>query len=326
MNPVSLDQTLRALTISEKKYKADSTINAFHHLNKIEHQGQLVYSMEFEANVTTQGYLFIKKQSRFVACQPHIHNWLEINYMYSGNCHQIINNTSYTLKKGQVVLIDSDTIHSTDILGEDDIMISLVIDKHFLNSNFFNRLSKDSILSTFFINTINHNTNHNNYIVFHSENSRTFQLYFNELLCEFYDPSINSTDIVNSLINLLFCELINVYEDDLEQQDLDMHKNSISPILRYIEGNYRTCSLESTAKFFNMNPNYMTTLLKNRTGHSYKDLIQKQRLIRAGQLLKNTNLSITEVANEVGYENISFFYKKFREHFLSSPKEYRLKG
>ena len=57
-----------------------------------------------------------------------------------------------------------------------------------------------------------------------------------------------------------------------------MHKNSISPILRYIEGNYRTCSLESTAKFFNMNPNYMTTLLKNRTGHSYKDLIQKQAL------------------------------------------------
>lgn len=72
-----------------------------------------------------------------------------------------------------------------------------------------------------------------------------------------------------------------------------------------------------------MNPNYLTTLLKQRTGHTYKELIHQQRMTRAGQLLRNISYSVTEVANEVGYENISFFYKKFKEYFGCSPKEYR---
>lgn len=326
MNPNSLDATLRALTPSEQKYKNGITINPFADLPLIEHGGRQIPQMRFTAPAGTDnwhGLLFVKKQSRYLACPTHTHNWIEINYMYTGQCPQLINSTSYTLEKGQVVLIDSDTPHSTGRLEENDIMISLVISKKYLNSNFFNRFSEDSILSRFFINTINENTNHDNHILFHSEKSRKLPLFFNELLCEIYDPSINSSDMVNSLVTLVLCELINVYENDVARQNLDMNQNSISPILRFIEGNYKTCTLESTAAFFNMNPNYMTTMLRQHTGSSYKELIQRQRLTRAGQLLRNTNSSVTDVANEVGYENISFFYKKFKMQFGCSPKEYR---
>lgn len=43
----------------------------------------------------------------------------------------------------------------------------------------------------------------------------------------------------------------------------------------------------------------------------FKELIQQQKMTCAGQLLRNTSYIVTEVANKVGYENISFFYKKF---------------
>lgn len=327
MNLNSLDATLRALTPSERKYKYEKKYYHFDTLPLVEHNGQKIRLMQFVPGVSqlnaNHGLLSIKKQSRYQSCPMHIHNWIEINYMYSGCCPQIINGHAYTLKKGQVALIDTDTPHSTTALGDDDIMISFVISKKYLTSNFFNRLSEDSILSQFFINAINENTNHDNYIVFHSERSRKIPIFFNELLCELYDPSINSEDMINSLFTLVICELINVYENDLERQNLNMNKNSISPILRYIERNYKTCTLESTAAFFNMNANYMTTLLKQRTGSSYKDLIQRQRLTRAAQLLRNTQLSVIEAANEVGYENISFFYKKFKTQYGCSPKEYR---
>lgn len=325
MNLSSLDSTLRSLTPSEKKYKAGEAGFSFDSLPVVEHQGKKVLLMELEpSNFGAQhGLVFIKKQSRYQPCPMHIHSWIEINYMYSGKCPQVINDTSYVLEKGQVALIDTDTPHSTTALGDDDIMISLLIKKQYLNSNFFNRLSEDSILSSFFINAINKDRNHDNYIIFHSERSRKLIVFFNELLCELYDPSINSFDMISSLITLILCELINVYENDIERQNLDMNKNSISPILRFIEGNYKVCTLESTAHFFNMNPNYLTTLLKQRTGKSYKELIQNQRLSKAGQMLRNSSLSVTAVANEVGYENISFFYKKFKEQYKCSPKEYR---
>jgi AraC-like DNA-binding protein len=327
MNLNSLDATLRSMTPSEKRYKYEHRYFDFAALPSVERDGEQIAIMEVatkkDALSSSGNLLFIKKTSRYQACPPHIHNWIEINYMYSGSCPQIINGHAYTLGQHQVALIDTDTPHSTAALGDDDIMISLIIDKKYLSSNFFNRLSMDSILSRFFINAINQNTKHDNYILFHSERSRKIPVFFNELLCELYDPSINSTDMINSLFTLVLCELLNVYENDMELQNLNMNKNSISPVLRYIEKNYRTCTLESTAAFFNMSPNYMTTLLKQRTGSSYKELLQRQRLNRAGQLLRNTQLSVTETAHAVGYENVSFFYKKFKEQFGYLPKEYR---
>lgn len=329
MNLSSLDATIRALTPSERRYKSGETFHAFDSLPLIEHHGQMVRLMRFNTTspnmYAIHNFLFIKKHSRYLPHPMHIHDWIEINYMYSGRCPQIINGISYILEEGQVVLIDTDTPHSMDFpLGDNDIMISLVINKQYLSSNFFNRLSRDSILSSFFINAISENTGHNNYILFHSEHSRKLQVFFHELLCEMYDPSINNNDMVNSLVTLVLCELINVYENDLERQNLYMKKNSISPILRFIESNYNTCTLDSMAKFFNMNPNYLTTLLKQKTGSSYKELVLKQRLARAAQMLRNTSWNVTDVANEVGYENISFFYKKFKEQYGCSPKDYRL--
>lgn len=327
MNPISLDAKLRALTPHEEIYKKKEGHYAFENLPLRKHNGQDVRVMDFSNSSFTENtshdLIFIKKTSRFQVCPMHIHNWIEINYMYSGRCPQIINGTSQVLETGQVILIDTDTPHSTANLGYDDIMISLVINKQYLNSNFFNRFSTDSIVSSFFINAIAENTSHDNYILFHSGNSRKLPLFFNELLCEMYDPSINSHDIINSLMTLILCELIDVYEKDMEKQDNIMKRNSISPILRFIEGNYKTCTLESTARFFNMNPNYLTTLLKHHTGYSYKELVQTQRLTRAAQMIRNSDASISEVANSVGYENMSFFYRKFRERYHCSPKEYR---
>lgn len=327
MTPESLDKYLRNYTTSELRYQQNERNTAFDKLPVIERNGQKVYFLNALAG-TKMPYgpmaLSMKKQARFSSVPMHIHNWIEINYIYSGHCPQIINHTSYNVTKGQVVLIDRDTPHSTGRLGENDIMVSLMIDKNYLNSNFFTRLSNDSILSRFFINAINENTQHDNYILFHSENSRKLPLYFNELMCEYLDPSMNSPDIINSLITLLFCELINVYRKDLDHQENFTGHTSVVQILRYIENNYKNCTLESTAAFFNLNPNYLSTLLKKKLNYTYKELVQHQRLSKAAQLLRNTDMTVTEVANDVGYENINFFYKKFKEQYCMSPKEYRL--
>lgn len=327
MNLTSLDDNLRMYTKSELRYKAGFQSNFWEKLPVSYYNDKPVYLFNSTGSLSDSIHkLSVKKQSRFSPCPLHTHTWVEINYMYSGSCPQTINDQNYILKEGQVILIDTDTPHSTQALGDNDIMISILIDKDYLNTNFFNRMSKDSILSQFFINAIAHNTNHNNYILFHSNHSRRIPIFFKELLCEFFDPSLNSNDMINSLFNLILSELINVYENDMEKQNIKLsNKISIIAILRYLEGNFKTCTLDSTATFFNMNPNYLTTLLKQHTGMSYKELVQYQRLKYAEKLLANTQLPITEIANSIGYENISFFYRKFKQAYGCLPKEYRKK-
>lgn len=329
-----LDKKLRTLTESEKRYMEGQHYDNWNSLDTIMINDRPVFLLNFFAsdysssrnlnqNKILELDLNVRKHSRFNAVPMHIHDYIEINYVYSGSCPQIVNETEIILEKGQVLFIDTNTPHSIPALLEDDIMINLLISKNYLHNNLFSHFSTDSILSQFFINTMNERTQTNKYLLFHSESSRRISMFFNEFLCEFYDPSLNSTDILTNLFGLIIAELINVYKSEMTKEAHKKGAASVIMIIKYIESNYKHCTLDSVSEFFHLNPNYITTLLKKHTGYTYKQLIQTQKLKYAAKLLKNTNLSVTEIANEAGYENVSFFYKKFVERYNVKPKDYR---
>lgn len=267
--------------------------------------------------------LIIKKHSRFQSFPLHCHTWIEFNYMYSGSCTQIIEGSKLKLTKGQMLLLDSDTIHSIEPLGDNDILIVILIKKEYLTSEFFSKLSTENILTNFFLNSITQSTLHNNFLFFKSENNRRFKIFMDEFICEWFNTFSLSNGILNNLFTLIIIELMNIYESDIENNTAIIKTTPIISILGYIEKNYKTCTLSTTASYFNMNSNYLSNLLKKHTGYSFKSLIQQKKFNSAQQLLKNTNLPITEIANLIGYENITFFYKKFRDYYNYSPKEYR---
>lgn len=342
MNIHSLHHYLTQLSENEKRYQAGYCFTGWDTLSKVTIHGREVYrmysdnllfsSMHGENPVVPDVFdipvgfkdISIKRNSRFNPVPEHVHSHIEINYVYSGKCPQYIDGKSVILKKNQVLLIDTDCPHSIDSLGEDDIMISLLIQKNFLRDHMFSQLSKDSILSQFFINAINEQTNHEHYLLFHSENDRRIPLFFSELFCEFLDPSVNTNDIIFHLFYLIIAELINIYENDLTKDKDTTDLMPVVSMIHYIQNNFRTCTQEKVAEFFHISPNYVSILLKKYTGYTYIQLIQEQKMKFAATMLRTTTLSITAVANEAGYENISFFYKKFQERYHCSPNEYRI--
>ncbi|MCC8076048.1 MAG: AraC family transcriptional regulator [Clostridiales bacterium] len=271
---------------------------------------------------TIQENLSFKRNSRFNPVPEHIHSYIELNYVYSGRCPQVVDGTPVVLTQNQVLLIDTDCPHSIAALGMEDVMVSVLIPKGFLRDNLFLRFSQSSVLSDFFINAINVQTDHNHFLLFHAEKDRRISLFFQELFCEYLDPSVNSGDIMMYLFSLIMAELINVYESDLTQEET-FSTNPIVGILRYIEQNFATCTQASVAEQFHISQNYVSTLLKKHTGKTYIQTVQAQKLKYAANLLKNTDRPITEIASEAGYENISFFYKKFQKQFGCSPGEFR---
>lgn len=77
-------------------------------------------------------------------------------------------------------------------------MISIIPKTDFLREHMFNQFSNDSILSLLLMRSTK-KTDHDHYLLFHSENDRRIPMFFNELFCECFDPSINSTDIIMHL-------------------------------------------------------------------------------------------------------------------------------
>lgn len=331
MNHKQLDHALRTLGSRELSYRDDNKEPVYEDWHYFYRDGNEYYQMtigregHYLFKYQFHPYIIISRHDRYAPVKPHVHDWIELSYMYSGSCDQIINNTtSITLKKGQMLILESGAPHSIGNTGEGDILINLLMDRGFFTDAFFNHFSQENILLKFLLNAISEKTAHDNYILFHSENNTRISLFMQELMIEFLSPpSENSVDVVDNLISLIFLELVNVYRSETVSAELKLGKSNIITILKYIETNYRTCTLTSTAEFFNLNPNYLSMLLKKSIGYSFKQLIQHHRFAYVTTMLTNTKIPVDEIILQAGYENTTYFYKKFKEKYGCSPKQYR---
>jgi YesN/AraC family two-component response regulator len=56
---------------------------------------------------------------------------------------------------------------------------------------------------------------------------------------------------------------------------------------------------------------------------TFKELLQEKRLNKAKKLLDETDISVVEIIYLVGYENLTYFYKIFKEKYGHTPKDYK---
>lgn len=82
-------------------------------------------------------------------------------------------------------------------------------------------------------------------------------------------------------------------------------------------------SLESMAKHVSMNKSYFSRLFKQETGEAFQDFLIKTRMEEARKLLLGTGKKISEIAAEVGYNDIFYFNRAFKQYFKTSPGEYK---
>lgn len=92
----------------------------------------------------------------------------------------------------------------------------------------------------------------------------------------------------------------------------------------YIEKNYaKNINLEGLAATFGYSSAYLGKVFKNSAGESFHSYLDRTRIGRAKELLANEDLKVYEISERVGYENIDYFYVKFRKYEGLSPLEYR---
>ena len=95
-------------------------------------------------------------------------------------------------------------------------------------------------------------------------------------------------------------------------------------ILYYIDHNYQTnIKLESIAPLFGYNSAYLGKIFTKSTGESFNSYIDRKRIDQSKELLKENNLKVYDVAEQVGYKNVDYFHKKFKKYVGISPAEYR---
>lgn len=84
-------------------------------------------------------------------------------------------------------------------------------------------------------------------------------------------------------------------------------------------------TIEALAKQHLMNPTTLKTMFKSVYGTSIAAHMKQHRMAEAARLLRETNLSVAEIAGRVGYDSQSKFAAAFKGVYQTLPKEYRKK-
>ena len=101
-------------------------------------------------------------------------------------------------------------------------------------------------------------------------------------------------------------------------------KHVIQIVKQYIHEHYQEdLSLNLLSEQVYLSPGYLSEIFIQETGCGINKYIKNLRMEIAKDLLNNTNMKVNDICHNVGYQNLSYFVRSFREHFGASPEKYR---
>ncbi|TVP61041.1 MAG: response regulator [Nodularia sp. (in: Bacteria)] len=100
----------------------------------------------------------------------------------------------------------------------------------------------------------------------------------------------------------------------------------LKEVFDYIEANYdRGITLSNVAEAVGYSSAYLTSRVRDKTGHTVNGWIVKRRMAAACLLLKDSDQTIEQIATALGYQNACHFSRQFRQHHGIPPKTWRKK-
>lgn len=137
------------------------------------------------------------------------------------------------------------------------------------------------------------------------------------MLASVSDSTVDMIRWVNYFLKTTFS-----YEEEVTQTMSLIEKINEYVHLHYAEKISRT----EIAKEFYLTPDYLARMYKKKTGITLKDYINNYRIERAKQLLSSEERAISDIAEQVGFDNYSYFSTLFKKTTGYSPKDYQKKS
>lgn len=264
----------------------------------------------------------VRKHARFIEYPKHKHNYIELMYVYGGEMTHIIDDQKIVLHEGELLLLNQNIEHSIEYCHENDIIFNFIIKPEFLE--FLSMMMEhENDVFNFIFEALYSYENNGEYLVFKLQDNVLVKSYIESIITSLYVPQLNNSLELKLLVGLLLTELMN-HPEYIETYQANSYEKLISStILKYIATSYQEGSLAVLSEMLHLPDYKVCKIIRKQTGQTFKQLVQNERLKNAVHLLKNTHLPVTDIMLEVGYENITYFYKIFKNEFHMTPHVYR---
>lgn len=251
----------------------------------------------------------------------HWHECIEICLIKQGSGIYYIGGENYSFKKNDVFIIKSREIHLA--YNDKDVVIQvLLFDPSLLYSGGKYSFEME-YLSAFMEAGISYACRLDGSSSFHRE----IIAMLLEMEEEYYSRQNGYPLMIKALLlklSLTLKRYANLHEDNSNFEAKIGNFNRIRPVLDYIENNFQEAlKLIDLAKLVNMSESNLSIIFKKSMGISPIDYLIRARIVKASELLIQTDMKIVDIAMECGFSSITNFIKSFKKYTGALPKDYR---
>ncbi len=260
--------------------------------------------MSSRDTISDKFYYSKSSQHKNTTGSQHYHNLFEIYFLEEGSCHYFIDNDTYDVEAGDIVLIPEGIIHKTVYRDSDakrrliycaPIYIPTAVIRYLPTIIYIYRNKKviDDVLAL-----------------------------LNSIEKEYSSPDEFSDSAILSYMHMLFFLLARNRDTEVPRRSGNAYTTQT---IAYIKENYREeLTLSDLASRCAVTPEHLSRVFKRDTGFGISEYISIIRLQQAQIFLRSEpQLSIAEIAEKCGFSDSNYFSKRFREMYGISPLKFR---
>ena len=287
-------------------------------------------------DIWTADYIFKDKyplklyrigKSDITGMRKHSHEYVQIWYIAKGTCRHLVDEMVYEMRAGTMLILPPYTGHYFECDDEEldilacDFMLEIVTEglQRNIGENGYG-LMRFAYLESFIasIEKVNPSLELDGVKKLRIEEYLTKMLNVYTKQDKFYEIELKSY-----LLKLLVT-VARDYEKTDRKKEKSIYKNSIRSCIEYIETHYaEKFTVGDMAKFCAMSESYFIFFFKELTGVTFIQYLNTFRVEKSKTLLTETDFSLEEIAWQVGFYDVNYYNRVFKNIEKITPQQYR---
>lgn len=250
----------------------------------------------------------------------HWHSYFEITYVQKGRGNYFVNGQEYTMDEGDIIIFNNVEPHGWNLLDGDMHLLVMIFSPEFVaeklnvfdwdylkpfverGSNFKNRIGKEEAVS------------------------HEIRKGIREIYGEWEGKKEGYPLMIKANVLRILTMLIRAYQDESKSAEMLKEKKNamkrLEQAFAYINCHYcDKITLDEVASAAYMSSNYFSSYFRKVTNIGFSEYVTRLRIAHARELLRDTDKSVTDIALECGFNNISNFYRLYKKHVGRAPGE-----
>jgi AraC family transcriptional regulator, transcriptional activator of pobA len=162
------------------------------------------------------------------------------------------------------------------------------------------------------------------YLTLNTFQKEHLETFFELFAYEYHGVLKDKTKVLRSYLNILLVQLERMCNPQMISKVHNSKNEKIKEFEKLVENYFKQYKMPSFyADKLHVTANYLNKICKTETDKTAGDIIRKRITIEAQRLLHYTNLSVNEIAHDLGFDNVSYFITFFKKQVQTTPEQFR---